>query len=62
MDGDDVHFRLVITGVIISLIIGIQCGILTAYSDRLDDPKPILDAMQTMPALSISSPPLCCLA
>lgn len=42
---------LVITGVIISLIIGIPVGILTAYSDRLEVIlKPILDAMQTMPS------------
>lgn len=42
---------LVITSVIISLIIGIPVGILTAYSDRLEIIlKPILDAMQTMPS------------
>lgn len=42
---------LVITGVVISLVIGIPVGILAAYSDRLERVlKPILDAMQTMPS------------
>lgn len=42
---------LVITSVIISLLIGIPIGILTAYSNRLEKiVKPILDAMQTMPS------------
>lgn len=42
---------LVITAVIISLIIGIPMGILTANSDKMEMIlKPILDAMQTMPA------------
>ncbi len=42
---------LVISAVIISLIIGIPTGILTAYSNKLEMIlKPILDAMQTMPS------------
>ncbi len=42
---------LVISAVIISLIIGIPAGILTAYSNKLEMIlKPILDAMQTMPS------------
>nr|WP_306811074.1 ABC transporter permease subunit [Irregularibacter muris] len=42
---------VVITAVIISLIIGIPIGIITAYSEKLDMVvKPLLDAMQTMPS------------
>ncbi len=42
---------LILTSVVISLVIGIPIGILSAYSDRLQAVlKPILDTMQTMPS------------
>ncbi|MEA3422450.1 MAG: proline/glycine betaine ABC transporter permease [Bacillota bacterium] len=42
---------VVITAVIISLLIGIPLGILSAYKKRVDSiVRPILDAMQTMPS------------
>ena len=42
---------VVITAVIISLILGIPLGILSAYKKRVDSiTRPILDAMQTMPS------------
>ena len=42
---------VVITAVIISLILGIPLGIISAYKKRVDSiVRPILDAMQTMPS------------
>ncbi|MFZ7133592.1 MAG: ABC transporter permease [Eubacteriales bacterium] len=42
---------VVLTAVIISAIIGVPIGIITAYNDKLDVfIKPLLDTMQTMPS------------
>ncbi|MCK5762814.1 MAG: proline/glycine betaine ABC transporter permease [Clostridiales bacterium] len=42
---------VVITAVIISLVLGIPLGIISAYKKRVDSiVRPILDAMQTMPS------------
>jgi len=50
---------LIATAVIISVVIGIPVGILSARSDRMDNiVRPILDAMQTMPAFVYLIPAL----
>ncbi|MBN2259475.1 MAG: ABC transporter permease subunit [Clostridiales bacterium] len=42
---------IVLTAVVISLLLGIPLGILSAYNKRMDNiMRPILDAMQTMPS------------
>ncbi|MCF8010592.1 MAG: proline/glycine betaine ABC transporter permease [Clostridiales bacterium] len=42
---------VVLTAVIISLVLGVPLGILTAYNSRVETiMKPVLDAMQTMPS------------
>ncbi len=50
---------LIATAVIISVVLGIPVGILSARSDRVDGfVRPILDAMQTMPAFVYLIPAL----
>jgi glycine betaine/proline transport system permease protein len=50
---------LIATAVLISLVLGIPIGILAARSDRVDNTvRPILDAMQTMPAFVYLIPAL----
>jgi len=50
---------LIATAVLISVVLGIPTGILCAYSDRVDTiVRPILDAMQTMPAFVYLIPAL----
>ncbi|MFP4638286.1 MAG: ABC transporter permease [Spirochaetaceae bacterium] len=50
---------IVFTGVLISLVIGIPTGILMAWSNRFEALiKPVLDAMQTLPAFVYLIPAL----
>ena len=50
---------LIATAVLISVVLGIPTGILCAYSDRVDGiVRPVLDAMQTMPAFVYLIPAL----
>jgi len=50
---------LIATAVLVSLVIGIPIGILAARSDRVDNiVRPVLDAMQTMPAFVYLIPAL----
>jgi glycine betaine/proline transport system permease protein len=50
---------LIATAVLVSLVLGIPIGILAARSDRVDNAvRPVLDAMQTMPAFVYLIPAL----
>ena len=50
---------IVVTSVIISLLLGIPLGILSAYSDKFSIVmRPVLDAMQTMPSFVYLIPAL----
>ncbi len=50
---------LIATAVLISIVLGIPIGILSARSDRVDNiVRPVLDAMQTMPAFVYLIPAL----
>jgi len=50
---------LIATAVLISIVLGVPIGILSARSDRVDNiVRPVLDAMQTMPAFVYLIPAL----